>query len=91
MSVTKKITGIINGHVKLILDSNKELHNKRMKICRSCPLFLPGFINECNPALWINDKDEASPVKKDGYEKGCGCNLDAKTRLPEKHCPIKKW
>lgn len=46
----------------------------------------------CNPNLYIHpDTEDVSINPKDGYVKGCGCRLQAKTRLIEAKCIINKW
>lgn len=55
-----------------------EVFEKRLEICRSCPLGLEtgrGLI--CNPKLYINkeDKTSVSNIPKIGYVRGCSCLL----------------
>ena len=46
----------------------------------------------CNNKLWLNPiTKDVSLDKKDGYVRGCGCVLSAKTRLPNAVCPANKW
>ena len=35
-----EIVKIVKGHVNELLDINKDISQKRMNICRECPLFL---------------------------------------------------
>ena len=77
---------IIKGHVNEMLGLNKSISEQRLEICRSCPLFKNTTGGLCNPALWLNpETDETSTVKKDGYFRGCGCRLKAKTTLNNAH------
>lgn len=86
------IIDIINGHVNEAFNSNEELYKKRIEICKKCPLYKESnFGPICNPKLFINKNDETSTVKKEGYVKGCGCRLNAKTRLTYSKCIINKW
>ena len=34
---------------------------------------------------------EVSTEKRDGFFKGCGCRLLAKTTLTNASCPVKQW
>ena len=46
----------------------------------------------CNPHLYIHpDTEDVSVYEKPGYIKGCGCRLQAKTRLIDAKCIINKW
>lgn len=83
---------IANGHINEILGLNEDISEKRMKICRTCPLFKKSFGGLCNPKLWLNPTTmEVSTHQKSEYYKGCGCRLLAKTRLPYASCPAKRW
>lgn len=83
---------IIKGHVNEMLGLNKSISEVRLEICHKCPLFKNTVGGICNPSLWVNpETDETSTVKKDGYFKGCGCRLKAKTTLNTAHCPAHKW
>ena len=85
--------GIIKGHWNELFNKQERLHKERMAICNSCPLFTEASYGKiCNQNLYINPKtDEFSTYFKEGYIKGCGCRLDAKTRDPGSLCPAKKW
>jgi hypothetical protein len=47
----------------------------------------------CNNKKWmsLDDLHSVSDVPRPGYKKGCGCRLNAKTRLGHRHCPFNKW
>lgn len=86
------ILDIIDGHVNEMFNANEELYEKRMKICKECPLYKLTPIGPiCNPKLYINKSNEVSAYKKEGFVKGCGCRLNAKTRLFHGKCIISKW
>lgn len=87
-----EIGNIVKGHANELLGLNKSLQESRMDICKKCPLFKQVAGGICNPSLWLNPKtEEISNNKKDGYVKGCGCRLRAKTTLVKSHCPARKW
>jgi len=85
---------IIKGHLNELFDREGDMSKERMAICKQCPLFaqhkVKGLI--CNPQLWLDPKtNTAIDHYEDGYTKGCGCRLEAKTRVEEAHCPASKW
>lgn len=87
-----RIADILKGHTRELFDINPELAEKRMKICFSCPLYLPDLGGICNPKLWINpETDQVSDKPMFGWIKGCSCRLNAKTRNPNNHCGAGKW
>lgn len=87
------IKQIIQGHVNEALGKNDTLAEQRMSICKACPLYkMSSFGPICNPALYLNPTTNvASERKEEGMYKGCGCRLNAKTRLEDAHCPANKW
>lgn len=86
------IADIALGHVKEVLNIGKDLSENRLKICYSCPLYSKRLGGICNSRLWINtNTGDVSITSKPGYIRGCGCRLQAKTRLSNAHCPANKW
>ena len=89
----EQVKQIIEGHVNALLGNKEAIAQPRLEICRKCPLFkkvLTGYV--CNSGAWLNPKTgDFSLNKKDGYVKGCGCALNAKTRVASAKCPAGKW
>lgn len=88
------LSDIIEGHIKEITNQNVDISQFRMDICRECPLFkvIPVAGPICNNKLYLDIKTgDVSDVPKTGYRKGCGCRLQAKTRLKNAVCPLGKW
>lgn len=87
------IGAIVQGHISEILGLNKDLSIGRLKICEKCPLYkktIAGAI--CNNKLWYNPATgDVSLEQRDGYFRGCGCRLAAKTAVAYMTCPIDKW
>ena len=82
-----QIKDIINGHINEALDSNTDLFTKRMEICKQCPLYKDTVMGPiCNPKLYMNIEGEVLTFQSSGYKKGCGCRLNAKTRLQYAKC-----
>jgi hypothetical protein len=86
------IGDIIKGHVNEMLGLNVDISEARTHICVKCPLYLPKLGGICNHDLWLNpDTGDTSTEAKDGYIRGCGCRIKAKTTLPYSSCPAHKW
>ena len=88
------LTQIIDGHIKELLNQEQALYEERIKICRECKLHTKDNVlgDICDRNKWLNlGTKHLSLTKIDGYINGCGCRLQAKARLPEATCPIKKW
>lgn len=89
---TKQVGQIVEGHVNELLNKEDELSEKRLQICYNCPLYSVKLGDQCNPNLWLNiENGDVSLINKPGYVRGCGCRLQAKTRVPSAHCPAGKW
>jgi len=86
---------IIEGSVNNALNLQETLFKTRIAVCRNgCPLLkIHSIFGElCNESLYLNPiTGETSEVGKIGFYRGCGCVLGSKTRVPEAHCPAKKW
>lgn len=88
-----KVGDIIKGHYNELVNNEEELHKQRMKICKECALFKMTELGPiCNSGLYLNVQTNVAQIKKeDGLKKGCGCRLNAKTRLVDAKCPTGKW
>lgn len=87
-----EIGNIIKGHVNEFLGLNEDISEKRMQICKKCPIFKDSLGGICNNRLWLDPKtDDVSYEYKEGYFRGCGCRLQAKTKLSKAICPANKW
>lgn len=86
------IGDIVKGHVNEALGFNKDFAARREAICKKCPIYSSKFGGLCNDKLWLDPKtDEISIKRKDGYVRGCGCRIPAKTTLPNATCVAGKW
>ena len=64
---------------------------ERLQICKECPIY-SSIRGICNSALWLNPKtEEVSETPKNGYIRGCGCNIFFKTKSRSSHCIAGKW
>lgn len=90
-SAGSSITDIIKGHIKEFLNKDEQLSEERLAICAKCPLILDtAFGKVCNASLYVKG-DKVSPSPLPGYSRGCGCRLNAKTRIKNSKCPDNKW
>lgn len=87
-----EVKNIIQGHWNELTNKNNDIKQQRLQICHKCPLYSPKLGGICNNRLWLNPKTgDISSEAKDGYKRGCGCRLEAKTRLEYAVCPLGKW
>jgi hypothetical protein len=81
------VLDIIEGHVNELVDMNKTVKDVRMEICKKCPLYKMSNLGPiCNNRLYMNSEGEISTNPRPGYKRGCGCRLNAKTRLDRAVC-----
>lgn len=87
------ISDILQGHTNELLGLNKNISKTRLAICEKCPLYKQTIAGPlCNNKIWIDIKTgDISLTNKQGYKRGCGCRLLAKTTLSYASCPIGKW
>lgn len=67
---------------------------KRMEICKQCPLYYEGPLGPiCNPRKYLNEKDLTTTSDRPmlGYKRGCGCMLNRKVQNAESRCTVGKW
>lgn len=88
-----QIGQIIKGTANEFFGLNKDMAEERIKICKRCPLYTVILGQEiCNNKLYLNtETGDISLTEKDGYKRGCGCRLRAKTTLNDAECPLGKW
>ena len=86
------VGNIVKGHINEALNLNEDISDKRMKICKVCPIYSDRFGGICNSKLWLNpETGEVSLESLPGFVRGCACRLNAKTRILDETCPAKKW
>lgn len=92
-SKLRNIKNIINGHIKEIINDEEELLERRLKICRICPLYTDKLGGICDKEKYYDfvlDK-HCRPDDSDTCIHGCGCRMQAKGRLPYANCVANKW
>lgn len=87
------VKDILTGHLNELLKKGQDLFEARMSVCKACPLYKVGSLGPiCNPSLYLNaETKQVNYIGGPGFTKGCGCRLNAKTRLEDAECPNKKW
>ena len=74
-----------------MLSTNVQTINNRLNICKQCPIYSPNR-GICNPKLWLNPStNEVSISNKEGYFRGCGCNVIIRSKNLNNHCIAGKW
>jgi len=84
-----KINQILDGWANLIKDrfgnlseDLKKISQERLNICDSCDIRLGSI---CNPSMTgVN-------IQTGKLQRGCGCNIAAKTMSTNAKCPLGKW
>lgn len=86
------VTQIVKGHINELVGLNEDLSVRRLMICKKCPLYSSELGGVCDRKLYLDpETDNVSLKPLDGYVRGCGCRLLAKTTLPEAKCIAGKW
>lgn len=95
MSISQILEGWKNKVIppSELKDVIEQASKERMDICKDCPLITDSSIGKvCNSKLYVNPiTDETSKFPKEGYYRGCGCVLTAKTSCLSCSCPANKW
>ena len=87
------VKDVAKGHINELLGKNEKMSEERLSICRECPICINTCLGPmCDHEQWIHpETNETSKYPKEGYVRGCGCRLSAKTTLKDNHCIINKW
>ena len=83
---------IIKGHVNELLGRERDLSERRMKICRSCPLFTDIMGGICDSKKCV-DKTTHKIQHAPGENTicGCSCRMASKSTLKNAKCVLDKW
>lgn len=88
----EQIGDIFEGHIKEITKQENDLYNERIKICKKCPLYSERLGGVCDSKkCWDETKKQIVFYPGKGITCGCGCRLQAKTRLISSKCVLNKW
>lgn len=83
---------IIKGHVNELLGRERDLSERRMQICRSCPLFTDIMGGICDSKKCIDTTThQLRYAPGENTICGCSCRLEAKSRLQKAKCVLDKW
>lgn len=93
MNKLQQFKDIINGHVKEVLNDEEALLKRRLKKCKSCPLFTDKLGGMCDRDKYYDfqKNKQCKPEDSENCIHGCGCRLQAKGRLPYANCVANKW
>lgn len=88
------VRDVLEGHYKEITNQENELYEKRITICRKCPLYTvkEGLGPVCDSKkCWNENEKVIETYPSSNNVCGCGCRLNAKTRLASSKCVLNKW
>lgn len=81
------------GHVSQCLEAEKNRSEKRLEICKKCPLFtndpVRGYI--CDSMKYVDANGNPQSMPGNNAKSGCGCRLQSKTRIITESCVLGKW
>ena len=64
-----------------------DLLEKRLKICKECPLYMiTEYGPRCNKRKFLHPDGRVSWLPKEGFIQGCNCLIEQRAANPEKHC-----
>lgn len=90
----EQIKQIASGWKKSLLNEEEELSKKRTAICKQCPLYTNDavFHGKCDSGKCFDTKEmKLVPSPGPNIVCGCGCKIDAKSRLKNAKCVLNKW
>lgn len=88
LNVKQIAEGWINDTLKL----EQDLYNRRMPICRKCPLYSEGKMGPmCDAKKCIDENEVVSSYPGNGKICGCGCYIEKKTRVKNSKCVRGLW
>lgn len=88
---TEQIKQIAEGWTNDLLGREQELSDKRMKICKECPIYDENA-DRCDSKKCLNkETGEITQYPGKATVCGCGCYMKKKTRVPSSHCVLNKW
>jgi hypothetical protein len=85
LNIEHIITGwanVVKDKFNILDPATKDMAAERMQLCNMCYLRTG---NTCDPSKG------GMSLKTGKIEKGCGCNIAAKTLSPQSKCPLAKW
>jgi hypothetical protein len=85
LNIEHIITGwanVVKDKFNILDPATKDMAAERMQLCNMCYLRTG---NTCDPSKG------GMNLKTGKIEKGCGCNIAAKTLSPQSKCPLAKW
>lgn len=89
-----QIGDIVEGHYNEFLNKENELYEKRIAICKNCPLYTvkEGLGPVCDGKKCWNETEKAiESYPSSNNICGCNCRLNAKTRLASSKCVLNRW
>lgn len=86
-----KIKQIAEGWTNYVLGKETELSQKRLKICKKCPLYEEKSDRCDGNKCYNKETGEISKFPQKGFICGCNCYMKKATRSVSKKCNLGKW
>ena len=87
----EQVQEIAEGWTNDLLGREQELSDKRMAICRKCPLYNEKTDRCDSKRCYNTETGEITQYPGPNIICGCGCYLGPKTRSKRSKCPMSKW
>lgn len=85
------VSQILQGWTNDMLGKEQELYDKRMPICKQCPLY-NSKNDRCDASKCLDVKqNKLVSGPGEGIICGCNCYCAKKVRVPNAKCVLKKW
>lgn len=91
--ILKNSPDIAKGIFYEITKKEQALYEKRIAICKKCPLYGKNSLGEvCDASKCYNPKTgELLYAPATNFICGCGCMLNKKSRIKNAECVLNKW
>lgn len=88
-----RVRDIVQGHARELINKNESLRDNRIAICNNCVLFEKSLLGDvCSHKKYVdNNTGELVAFPCSNCTNGCGCRIEAKSRLEAAKCPLNKW
>jgi hypothetical protein len=83
---------IAKGWVNDALKLEQDLHDRRISICKSCPLYSETALGPiCDAKKCVDEVGNVTSYPGNGKVCGCNCYIDKKTRVKNSKCVRGLW
>jgi len=86
-----QIKEIAEGYTNWALDRESELAEKRMTICKECPIYNPDTDRCDSKKCYNKETGDITNIPSSVTVCGCGCYMNKKVRSVTSKCVLGKW